>query len=481
MPLRLRLQQRQPSEFLSQNVRATMVKVTGCALFAGVIVLVPSSAFAQNAKFSEGPGVKVSDQLELHLGVNAEAGYDSNWFQRSSRAGLGNSSPISGGMMRITPSVSLATTERRQAEDPNAQIAPPSFTFRTDLSATYREYFGPAELRDQRNVSLQGDLKLDIFPKRPWTLALNAGYVRSIRPSPSNSVGDGNFLFSTSNPYAGAKLIWTPNNGTFDATLGYALSAILFEQSAGAPFSNLRHEFTLTNKWQFRPKTAFFHDSSVGLIRYLEPERAINQLTNAIPVRSRVGINGLFTSRVAGLAAVGYGGTFFETGRPSAQQFDSVIAQAELRWLITQPPDTAEETTPGLSNSSLFLGFLRDFETSYVGDYVANNRVYAGFSYQYGNKFLATLNGGVGFVAYPNVFLRDQGQVQPAFTVVRPGGQLYAEYKFNQILSVNATFTYTQRISDVVLNYGGGAGGSNNQFGMDMRRVEAFGGVRLAL
>jgi hypothetical protein len=375
----------------------------------------------------------------------------------------------------VTPSFSLTTQERRNAQDPSAApLSLPSVKLSFNAAATYREYFGGnASFREQRNVGVNADARIDILPQRPWTFSLLAGYVRTIRPTPSTSAGDPNFLFTTSNPYAGAQLSWTPNNGTFNARLGYTVSGILFEQSAGAPFSSLRHEFVLSNNWQFRPRTSLFHESTLGVVSYLNPERAVNQLTDSIPLRSRIGFNGLITDRIGALAAVGYGGSFFSTSKPSAQQFDSLIGQAELRWFIAQPGPV--ESEPGKltsTSSTLFAGFLRDFETSYLG-----------FSMMFGAKLLTTINGGVAAVTYPNIFLSNGKSVNSGFTVIRPDVQLFAEYRFTPIFAVNATFAYSQRISDAIIDYGStpGATGANgnNRFGVDSQRIEAFGGARL--
>ncbi len=52
-------------------------------------------------------------------------------------------------------------------------------------------------------------------------------------------------------------------------------------------------------------------------------------------VRSRIGMNGLITSRFSLLALVGWAGTFYDQ-RPGQgpQQFDSITGQAELKWSL---------------------------------------------------------------------------------------------------------------------------------------------------
>ena len=65
-------------------------------------------------------------------------------------------------------------------------------------------------------------------------------------------------------------------------------------------------------------------------------------LNDAIPVRTRVGMNGLLTPRLSVLGAIGYSATFLADAPASAQQFDSIIGQAEVRFYLTDNPDAVE-------------------------------------------------------------------------------------------------------------------------------------------
>ena len=430
-----------------------------------------AQSWLKDRRFSEGPGYKTGD-FEVHPGVGAEVGYDSNWFLRSSKAGVANSNPVDAATFRVTPSLVLQTISAQRREGQEAPTPPP-VNMRAAVSGTYREFIGGGNISEQRNLSLNADLRLDIMPQRPWTFSIIGGYIRSIRP---NTNANPDISFNTSNPYVGGELTWTPNNGTFDATAGYTFNAILFEQSVGAPYTNFRHDVSLRNRWRFRPRTALFSDTTVGVISYSDAARATNVLTDSVPLRSRFGLNGLLTPRVAALAAVGYGGSFYQaSARGSTQQFDSIIGQAELRFYLTENPDAAEPGKVSLTQSSLGLGYIRDFENSYLSDFNENNKGYANLSYFFGGRVLTTLTGSVTAVGYPNLFVNGSATpVLTSFTAVRPEVQAYGEYRFTDSFAVNLTLAFAANLTDREYR----PNPASAPFSLSWNRFQAFACVR---
>ena len=432
-----------------------------------------AQAWLKDRRFSEGPGYKTGD-FELHPGIGAEIGYDSNWFNRSSKAGVANGNVVDAATLRVTPSLVLQSlgAARREGQE---SAAPPPVTLRASVSGTYREFFGGGGVSDQRNVSLNSDLRVEIMPQRPWTLGIIGGYIRMIRP---NTNANPDISFNTSNPYVGTDLTWTPNNGTFDTTLGYTFNAVMFEQSVGAPYTNFRHEFAYRNRWRFRPRTALFSDTTLGIINYSDAGRAVTVLTDSIPLRSRIGLNGLLTPRIATLAAIGYGGSFYQSDRASTQQFDSIIGQAEVRFYLTDNPDAADPGKVSLTQSSLALGYTRDFENSYLSDFNEVNKGYANLSFFFGGRVLTNLTGSVSAIGYPNIYAQQAGGAvnlrQGAFTAVRPEVQAYGEYRFTDAFAVNLTLTYAANLTDV--QYSLVPGGP--LFDLSWNRFQAFAGIR---
>lgn len=432
-----------------------------------------AQAWLKDRRFSEGPGYKTGD-FELHPGLGAEIGYDSNWFLRTSKAGAANGNPVDAATLRVTPSLVLQSLSPQRREGQETPLPPP-VSFRAAIAGTYREFFGGGGISDQRNLSLNSDVRVEIMPQRPWTFAIIGGYIRTIRP---NTNANPDISFNTSNPYVGGELTWTPNNGTFDTTAAYTFNAILFEQSAGAPYTNFRHEIGYRNRWRFRPRTALFSDTTLGVITYNDANRAANVLTDSVPLRSRIGLNGLLTPRIAALGSVGYGGSFYSTGRATTQQFDSVIGQAEVRFYLTENPDASEPGKVSLTQSSLGLGYVRDFENSYLSDFNEVNKGYANLSYFFGGRVLTNITGSVAAVGYPNLYVNNAAgapvQVLAGFTAVRPEVQGYGEYRFTDSLAVNLTLTFAANLTDA--NYT--PPGNTLPFHLSWNRFQAFLGAR---
>src|SRR5689334_21981473 len=166
--------------------KQAMKQRVGVLAMVCAITAVPAVADAQDQpwlkdrRYTEGIGYRVGD-FELHPGVAAEFGYDSNYFHRASEE-----DPIGALRLRITPSLSLSTLGKERREGPG-NPTPPDVEFRASLSATYNEFFpvsgsdaGQEYMKDQRNVGGNLDLSLSILPSRPWSGVISAGLARTI-------------------------------------------------------------------------------------------------------------------------------------------------------------------------------------------------------------------------------------------------------------------------------------------------------------
>ncbi len=447
----------------------------------------------KDRRYQEGMGVRAGD-FELHPGIAAEVGYDSNWFLRSNKTGTATPGPgyianggpdyatQDGGLLRITPSLSFSTLgPQRREGDP--EQAKPTVTFRGGLAATYREFFGPQQLRDQRNVSAQANLRLDILPNRPLGFGVFGVYERTIQP---NVTANPDLSFNRDDISGGAEVITIPGGGTLDWRWGYQFHATLFEDSQAVPFNNLTSEIYTKGRWKFRPRTAFLYDGSARFRNYLsKADRSTLDLRDSTPVRARLGINGLVTTRFAFLGMVGWGSSFDRPGNePSVKQYNSVIGQAEFKFFIT--PNPGEDAgSSSLLLSSIAVGYTRDFESSYLASYYGNDRGYAKIQYMFGGKVLLSLEGGVGAIQYPDIYYPSTSPVNPnqlahaSFTDVRVDGTLFGEYRFSNTFGINATAIYTANFSNTQLPIealSGGARGSVYDTGW--RRFQGFIGLR---
>jgi hypothetical protein len=128
------------------------------------------------------------------------------------------------------------------------------------------------------------------------------------------------------------------------------------------------------------------------------------------------------------------------------QNFNSLIAQAEVKWFITPNP-SSDPGAATLSLSSLSIGFSRDFFDSYIGSYFERDRAYANLSYFFGGRFLVVVDAGAGPIIYPeNVQLN-----LAAFTDVRVDASVFGEYRFKDAFGLNATVRYGQNFSPATI------------------------------
>ncbi len=483
----------------SSRWRRTKAVRLALALGAGVAttLLVSSEASAQgwmkDRRYQEGAGIKTGN-LELHPGVGGEAGYDSNWFVRTHEPGFVNSNVKGSGVFRLTPSLTLSTMGPQRLE---SDSGPPQFSpigFRAGASATFRQFIGDQEIRDQGsipsgNVSVNAFAAMAINQGRPVGANLNVGYNRTIQPN--QAVADPNLSFNRSTLNGGGELVFLPGGGTLDVRGGYQLTANLFEESNGAPFTNLQHEFSVRNRWRFRPRTALFHETNLRVLNYVNSERSVNLLNDGTPLRTRFGLTGLVSERFGVLLAAGYGATFFQNpGAVYATQFDSVIGQAEGTFYLSEGAGAGEPGQATLLLSSLSLGYLRDFQTSLLGNYYDLDRLYGRVAYAFGGRAILQfdiyaerngfpqpyVNGGGGTVVPATI----AGTATPTgdFSNYRAGGSFFGEYRLTDSFGLNATIDYVENISDTALTTDSLGGPALGGFHLAYRRLQALGGVR---
>ena len=182
----------------------------------------------------------------------------------------------------------------------------------------------------------------------------------------------------------GGGLIWTPGGGMFDWRVGYEFGLTYFEDPSFRHLNNNYNQVNTRGRWRFLPRTAFLFDGSASFFKYTNRTEGQTLQLDSTPIRARLGLNGLVTPSFALLAMVGWGSSFYQ-GAANAQQFDSVLAQAELKWFITPNPGL-DPGAATLTLSSVALGFTRDFTNSYLGDFFTRDRGYANLSYFFGGR-----------------------------------------------------------------------------------------------
>ncbi|AUX45747.1 hypothetical protein SOCE26_072430 [Sorangium cellulosum] len=455
------------------------------------ITLSPALSSAQDQpwlkdrRYTEGIGIRAGD-LELHPGIAAEFGYDSNFFRRAEddRVGSDDIGPVGSMRLRITPSFSLSTlSAQRQEASPGA---PPDVEFRGGISATYDEFFpvsgterGQERMSEQRNVGGLLDASLTILPQRPWSVVLDGSLGRTIA---SSDLGISNQSFRRVNADAGAELVWTPGGGLLDWRLGYRFFGTFFEVEEFSGLTHLQHSIRTRGRWRFLPRTALIYDASLGFVDY--PNPTIQRSSH--PLRAQIGINGLVTPSFGLLAMAGWGASFYTSADQVdvVNDFDSVIGQFELKWFLTPNPST-DPAAATLALSSLSAGFTRDFHDSFLSTYVERDRGYLKLTYFFGGRFLVILDGGVAALVYPGIpGSGDAGasgfgslDPEPAWTDVRIDASLFGEYRIGDSLGINSTVRYGNNVSSTSLTTAE-SDGTRVSNSLGWQQFEAYLGVR---
>jgi hypothetical protein len=430
---------------------------------AAAITTISASASAQvwlrDRANTQGPGIRSGD-LEFHPGIGVEVGYDSNYFQRSTRYTAADNLPVIDTVrLRVTPSfhVSTLTTQRKDG----GPAIPPKVSFDAGAALVYSEFLTNADkLGRNREFGVLGDLVIGIAPGRPWGFNILDNFVRTTQPS---LVADTTVGLDRDDNRAAGELVYTKPGGLLDWRVGYAFGITYFEKTPIQPLNNVRHEIYTRGRWKFLPRTAFVYDGSVHFIHYTNS----SALNDSTPLRTRVGLSGLFTDRFAVLAMVGWGSSFYKSqaGQPS-KDFDSVIGQLEFRYFLSGAAPEAGTQAPAMS--SIAAGFTRDFFNSYLGNFYERDRFYVGVNALFAQRFFLGIDAGAAIIRYVGIPGKE------AFNDTRLDATLFGEYRVRDWLGFNATFQYLGERSTNRIPTGTPASGFDLQFD----RFQALAGVR---
>lgn len=424
-------------------------------------------------RISNGQGFRVGD-FELHPSVGAEIGADSNWFMRSDRAGFINGPPVvATPVMRITPAFALTTASPQNK--PGENVEPSKVNAQLSAALSYNEFFGVL-VPEQRNVGANVNGRVDFLPSRPFSVGIYAVYARTLNP---NTSGNPDASFNRNDVGGGLELILQPGSGTLDWRVGYQARGGLFDQAAAVPFTNLQHDIYTKGRWKFRPRTAFLYDANFRFLSYTNTT-SYNWLFDGTPMRARLGMSGLVTTRIALTGMLGWASTFLSTsGLNQAQpnpnpppQWNSLIAQAEVKFFLTGNPEVGE-TPANASLSTIALGYVRDYQTSFLSNFYGWDRGYVRWQWFIGPKAAISLEGGAGAAQYGDVYQRNvQAPIKGHFTTVKPSASVFAEYRILPSLAVNVSGRFTGEFSNEVVPANGG------NYVLDWKRFEGFAGVR---
>ncbi|MCC7537426.1 MAG: outer membrane beta-barrel protein [Deltaproteobacteria bacterium] len=444
------------------------------AILAGLLVAVPTaSAAAQQPLGHDGPswlsdrsrvegrGIRAG-RLELHPGIGVEAGYDSNVFLSS---GQTEGPEVDSFILRVSPHLYLSTMgdERRGDE---ARRRPQQVRFRGGVSASYYEYFS---LPEQRNLSADLSLRLDLFPESTWQVSLFEDFTRGIRPF-TNSAED--ISYARDRNRVGFDIGFVPGGGVLEYRLGYAMGVDIFEESGFDAYNNIAHEIFLRGRWRFLPKTAFSYEGTLTIRNYMDPTEALTTRADSTTLGMRLGLVGLVSTRISINLTVGYIAGFYAGS--AGNDLQNVTGQADLTWAY--------------SDSGRFrLGYLRDSQNAYFGNFIHRDQGTLAWQHLIAGRLLLGLEGSASLVQYDDTIYApdpsDPGTTVPvndrADILIR--GALNIEYRFVHWLGATLTASYTTNITDFEYFLPGppGSGVSVPDPG-EYNKIEAWLGVRAA-
>lgn len=384
---------------------------------------------------TEGPGFRLGD-FELHPGLGAEVGYDSNLYMTADNQPPGGPTRVETGVLRITPHLMISTIgeERRESGESadDSDSSPPTVTFRGGLSASYHEFFADER---RRNVSIDASLRLNVLPERPFSFSIYDTFSRSIRPFTENGADS----TARDSNEAGLDLNFQTTGGIFTVGLGYVFGLQFFE-GASFQYGNLfNHTITLNESFAFLPSTAIVQDNQFQFTDYYNTSPSDpTQLADSARIRTRIGLNGAITEAISLTGMIGYAaGFFYNSSAMYAQEYDSLVASVEGRWQIN--PDVR-----------LSLGYDRDFYAAFLGNYYSRDRGYVSFQALIAGAFLLGIEGDVGYLDYGVVVRPGGGAVgdRPSREDIRVSGRLFAEYRFTDWLGVNGNLSYNGNFTD---------------------------------
>jgi hypothetical protein len=235
----------------------------------------------------------------------------------------------------------------------------------------FRKYFHAREsVTKQSMFGGVAGLEATFFPRSVVSVTLHEDFRRVLerRNFESTASWDRNFN------KAGADINIRPGGKAMSFRIGYNFITDYFLDTAGDWGDVHRHEVHGRYSWKFFPFTALILEAGWEMHDYLDKDQGYyGELTDSMPLRTRVGINGFITKSLAVMLMAGYGNSFHDTRSVATGEttnkgengsYNSFLAEARVSW----------KATP---NTILQLGYKHDFRDSVFANYVQYERVYA--------------------------------------------------------------------------------------------------------
>jgi len=334
--------------------------------------------FSAPIRYNEGPGIKLSDSMVFHPGIEMEGRYDSN--------ALYSETAVGAPYLRVIGHIHLATLSPQRLTDGDGKSYQQKVDFRLKTAVSFRNYFSDnAAVEKQRGLEVDAGMGLTLFPQGMFSFSLADDFARTVAP-PNMEVAKS---LERDTNRASAKLRFAPGGGLLSISFGYAMNINIFEDSNLAYANSLFHELSLNVKWKLLPKTAVFLDVTEQITSYYDrnggtpPAGLINN--DSYPIRAYLGIGGLFTPRLSALVKLGYGNSITSTDGYDAisdQSYNMLLAKAEAGYQFTPM-------------AKFKVGYEHNFQDSFIANYFVDEQIYAGYDHFIGGRFL--LHGQIDY------------------------------------------------------------------------------------
>lgn len=304
-------------------------------------------------------GLKLGDGALLHLGVGAEAGYDTNVFYN-------DSDRVGSTFLRVTPSAEITNTGR-------AGEIPSGLFYDLRAALTYREYITD-EIDASRLRAFVPTVTMFLEHNSRGSLALGLleSYVRAEEAPYTSSAGQS--LIIRNGNTASAHVRWSPGGGRLQGLVRYTNTIDYFETAYLKAANSIGHEAMLDVSWRWLPKTALYFQLRQGYISYTNSSGSgmttnLGDKYSSFPLRTVVGIRGLITEKTSVALAFGYQNAFYSNGATTSGFLGSTSAAGEL---VVLP----------LTGTRVALGARHDFQNSVIGNFFYTDGVYASVAQQ---------------------------------------------------------------------------------------------------
>jgi hypothetical protein len=333
-------------------------------------------------------GINLGEGVLMHIGLGAEAGYDSNVFYTSTSA----PTPVVGsGIIRTAGFVEINNRARLGG------VSPSGLTYSVRAGMMYRRYTNNDEGVSQYKNALMPSAGLSVGTSAShWALGLSDAFVR-VEDPPYGAAGAG--PIARDNNTASAQAAWSPGGGRISTTFRYNNTIDIFETGSSFQYANnLAHVLMLDVSWKWLPKTAVFLQVSQGWTTYLNPAAGTTGTGkhDSYPLHAVVGLRGLVTPKTSVVAALGYANAFYSSGASTGGVLGS--SYVDLQAIVT----------PTMLSRVAF-GYHQDFQNSVISSFYYDYSVYASYVQQLAGRMALDLSGRFSHRQYEGLLFDTTG------------------------------------------------------------------------